>query len=147
MKKRVRAVRKQVLRQEVGLSGPRVRKVGQVLDRFDRPKQKARKQVQKAKQQLKRLFRSKSDDQNAYRVALQHLRAAHKAMQQIREREFGALAQELSPKEQAKLLMSLGKMGHKVRHAQRRRGPKKRGQRAPSAPPAASQGPEYFPYP
>ncbi len=111
----VKKVRFKVLREKVGLNEARAKKVEVVLERLAPQRHKAQKQMRQARQQLRRLIKADGDDQQAYSKALSQIREAHSTLEKLRDQQFEELEQELTPKEQATMLHTLGQMRRKIR--------------------------------
>ncbi len=92
-----------------------------MIDSFATERQTIHQQIAEEKKTLRELFKQNSDDQTSYEGALTRLRAAQKQNQAVRDKEFEALKQELTPKEQAKLLRALNKFRGKVVNKLRQR--------------------------
>ncbi len=114
VQERIKALRHKMLVRKVGLSEDKATKVEQIIDGFNGERQKIHKQIAEEKKTLRELLKSNSDDQDSYEGAITRLRAAQKQNQALRDKEFEALKQELTPKEQAKLLRALNKFRNKV---------------------------------
>jgi len=138
MEQRLKQVRARVLRERVGLSEKKALKVEAIFERFAPEAKRIEKRMRKANARLRYLFEIDSNDQKAYKMALDKQRRAHKAMVKLREREFKALQKVLKPKQQAKLLMALKELQKKVRREMRRR--KRAGKRGGPPPGGAGEG-------
>ena len=114
-RERMKDLRHKVLVNKVGLSEEKATKVEGIIDGFNTERAPIRKQMAEEKQALKQLLKQNSDDQGSYEGAIKRLREAQKKLAGVREKEFGALQKELTPKEQAKMLRAL----HKFRNQQK----------------------------
>ncbi|MFP6684613.1 MAG: periplasmic heavy metal sensor [Polyangiaceae bacterium] len=109
-RKRFAKKRARLLRERIGLDEASAKKVEALFKQFGEQRQSARKSVRVGRDALNKLLRENSDDQAAYRAAIDKLRIAHDAMHSLRNTEWAALAKVLTPKQQATLLRALGKM-------------------------------------
>ncbi len=99
-----------VLRQKVGLSEARAKKVGKIMKQFAPARRELRQKSRKIDQQLRQLLKADSNDDGAYKNALAELQAIRKELQALRDKELKALSKELTSKEQAKLMLALKQM-------------------------------------
>jgi len=121
-----REMRGRMLRDRVGLSDDKARRVEAVLEKYGPERKRVHSALRDAKEKLRSLVAGKSDDQAAYRAALDQLRSSRKALLDLMERAFGEVSKELTPKEQAKLFLALDELhmgmgrgmhhGHGPRH-------------------------------
>ncbi len=109
-RKRFAKKRARLLRERIGLDEASAKKVEALFRQFGEQRKSARKSVRAGRDALNKLLREKSDDQAAYRAAIDKLRIAHDTMHRLRNTEWAALAKVLTPKQQATLLRALGKM-------------------------------------
>ena len=112
---RMKQLRKRILEDEIGLDAQRAAKVSKILESFDATRRKARQRAKQARRALRQLVRSDSDDQEAFRAAIDEMQAANKATQVVRVQQFTALKKLLTPKQQAKLLLALGRLKKRAR--------------------------------
>ncbi len=131
VQERVKKMRGKVLREKVGLSEEKAKKVEAIFDALEPERRKVREEVRTARKQLRELFKADSDDQAAYDAALAKLREATKKTVALRDKQFEALKKELTPKEHAKIVHRLDKLRKKV-HRQGNRG--KQGRRGRPGP-------------
>ncbi len=117
------------LRNKLGLSEDKAKKVESILKKQRASQQKIRGQLRTARQDLGKLFRSDSNDQNAWRSALDKMEKSHKALAQGRDKQFAALKKVLTPKEQAKLLRGLNQLQKRMKARRGQRG--QQGMQAP----------------
>ena len=117
IEKKLQKVRARLLREHVGLSEEKARKVEAIFDHFAPRAREIEARVRDAKETLRYLFETDSNDQKAYADALAKLRRSKEAMQTIRARQFEEIQKILLPKQQAKLLFALKKMQRRVRQA------------------------------
>ena len=111
----MQAMRSKMLRDRVGLSEDKARKVEAILDKYAPERKKNHEEMRAAREKLHALVDGKSDDQAQYRAALDTVRAKKKAAQDVMSRAFDEVAKELTPKEQARLFLSLEDMRGKGR--------------------------------
>jgi Spy/CpxP family protein refolding chaperone len=117
---RMRRMHAEILRREVDLDEKKAARVEAVLKKHGPERRKLRAQLQRHRHTLRFLLEEDSDDQKAYADAIQGLRAAQKALQTLEERALGELQKELTPKQQARLVMALRKARQHIRRALRR---------------------------
>jgi Spy/CpxP family protein refolding chaperone len=121
MAERMRALRSRMLREKVGLDEATAARAEKVIDEFQVKQRALWLNLFKNGKALRELVNSDSKDQNAYTVGVNNLLDAHKRLQELRQEEFAVLQKILSPKQQAKLLLSLreiqGKAGHMMKGA------------------------------
>ena len=103
IEKKLQKVRARLLREHVGLSEKKARKVEAIFERFAPRTRKIEQQKRDAKETLRYLFETDSNDQKAYAKALAKLQRTQEAMQRIRARQFEEIQKILLPKQQAKL--------------------------------------------
>ena len=113
--KRAEARRRELLKKRVGLSDDKATKVEAITRKHGAQQRTLKQNVRKARVQLRQLLRDESDDQQAYEGALRELEAAHRSLQDLRQKRFEDLKQALTPKEQAKLLAAMGKVRRDLR--------------------------------
>lgn len=119
IEERMRSVVARVLRQECGLDDTRAKTVEQSFDQFAPERRRVRQELARFRKMLSELLEKDSNDQNAYKQALEGFRAAQKKLQQVRERELEALGKQLTPKEQAKFTDAMRKLNKKLKAALR----------------------------
>lgn len=119
---RIKQIRARVLRQEVGLTEEKARKVEAIMDRFQAERRPLREKIRAHRQAIARLLQADSNDQAAYSREIAGLRDAHRKLQASREHELDELQRILSPKEQAKTAAAVQKMRRKIREAVAARG-------------------------
>lgn len=103
----------------MGLSDEKASKVEAILDRYAPERRRISLQIRDGRQKLKALIVLNSEDQAAYKGALDEVRTNRQAMQTLMERAFNDIATQLTPKEQARLFLALQDL--KVKAAPRRR--------------------------
>jgi len=116
---RHREMRGRLLREKVGLSDEKVVQVQAILDDF-RSKQRALKgEMRVQKESIRALLEADSEDQAAYRDALDSIQSIGKQMSALKEGRFEGLGEVLTPKEQAQVM---GAIHRARRHMRRARG-------------------------
>lgn len=125
---RFKEVRGRMLRQEAGLSEATAQKTEKVLDQFDPRRREIMRDMHQRMQTLRELLQNDSADQKAYQEVLDAIQSDQKDMEQLKSRQIEALKQVLTPKEQARVLMTMKQMHHRTRQMLRqyrgeRRGP------------------------
>jgi Spy/CpxP family protein refolding chaperone len=119
MQQRLMRVRSRVLREKVGLTDEKASKVEAILDRYAPERRRIALKIRDGRQKLKALLVLNSEDQIAYKGALEEVRTNRQALQALMERAFNDIATQLTPKEQARLFLALQDL--KVKAAPRRR--------------------------
>ncbi len=117
------------LRNKLGLSEAKAKKVEGILKQHRAAQQKIKGRLRTARQDLGKLFRSDSNDQKAWKAALDKMEKGHKALAQGRDKQFAALKKVLTPKEQAKLLRGLNQLQRRMKARRGQRG--QQGMQAP----------------
>lgn len=112
---RIKQVRSDILRKEVGLEPSKADAAEKILERHAVERKKLAAEQQARRQALATLLESDSNDQAAYAKAVKSLRAGHAKLVALRDREFDELGHLMTPKQQAKFLAS-------VHHAQQKLG-------------------------
>jgi Spy/CpxP family protein refolding chaperone len=107
MAQRLQRLRSRVLREKVGLPDDKAVKVEAILDRYAPERRKVSLKLRDGRQKLKALMVLNSEDQMAYRGALDEIRTNRKALQDLMARAFDEIARELTPKEQGRLFLAL----------------------------------------
>ncbi len=105
-----------VLRKWVGLEGDALERARAVLAKHAEEKARLRKQMRRAMRKMRGLLMAEVDDDAAYRKAVDAFRDAAQKLQAIRQQEFDELAKILTPRQQARLLLALGKLARERRH-------------------------------
>jgi Spy/CpxP family protein refolding chaperone len=102
-------VRARVLR-EVGIDEAKGKQVEKVLLKYEPERQKQLKAQREYRKTLRDLLSQDSNDDAAYKKALEGLRSAQKKVFTAREKELDELAKLLTAKQQAKLFATLQRM-------------------------------------
>jgi Spy/CpxP family protein refolding chaperone len=119
---RLQHIRSRVLRDKVGLSDDKAVKVEVILEKYAPERRRFAQKLREGRQKLRALMTLNSEDQTAYRGALDQIRTNRKALQDLMERAFGEISKELTPKEQARLFLALDDLKGKGRRHGRGRG-------------------------
>jgi Spy/CpxP family protein refolding chaperone len=106
-------VRARILR-EVGIDQKKGDAVEKVLRKYEPERQKLMREQRAEKLALRDLLRSNSDDDKAYKKALDGLRSARRKLHTVQEKELDELAKLLTPKQQAKLYAALQRLRRKL---------------------------------
>jgi Spy/CpxP family protein refolding chaperone len=112
---RLQQMRSRVLRDKVGLSDDKAAKVEVILEKYAPERRRVAQKLREGRQKLKALMTLSSEDQAAYRAALDQIRVNRKALQDLMERAFNEISKELTPKEQARLFLALDDLRGKAR--------------------------------
>lgn len=112
---RKKQLRSRVLRKDVGLSEQKAAAVEKVLDKHAGERSKLMRDTQAHRKTLRDLLAKDSNDQAAYQKALAGLRANQTKLATLRQKELDELGKLLTPKEQAKLLVSTKKLERQIR--------------------------------
>ena len=116
IEQRLKQLRRDMLRKEVGLDENKAVVVERVLDKYLAEKKKLREQAVTHRRALRTLLESDSNDQQAYSTAIRGLREAEKQKQALRERELDELGKLLTAKQQAKLMRATHRMKRQLEH-------------------------------
>ncbi|HEX3596563.1 MAG TPA: periplasmic heavy metal sensor [Polyangiaceae bacterium] len=119
MQQRMLRVRSRVLREKVGLTDDKATEVEAILDRYAPERRRISLKIRDGRQKLKALMVLNSEDQNAYKGALDEVRTNRVALQGLMERAFNEIAAQLTPKEQGRLFLALDDL--RLKAGQRRR--------------------------
>ncbi len=110
----------------LGIDAPTAQKVKQIHQKYRAERQAILQRIGTHRQQLVQLLRSDSNDQNAYRNAINGLKTAREQLQASKDREMAELQKTLTPKQQAKLMAA---MHRRANNGKQRGGPAPRGRR------------------
>lgn len=122
IEQRMQQVRARVLREHVGLTEAKAKRVEAIMDRTQKERRKLRQETRRHRRKIARLLRRDADDQAAYRKALVQAMKARKRAADLEVREFEEIAKVLTPKEHAKLLAAHQKVRRKLRQLVRKHG-------------------------
>lgn len=123
MEERLNQIRSRVLREKVGLDEAKAKQVEQILNKYEPERVKQRQAVRESAKALSELIDKDSNDQKAYERALLGMRTADKKLAELRDKELQELAKVLTPKQQAKLVISIRQMRRAVGRRMRGDGP------------------------
>jgi Spy/CpxP family protein refolding chaperone len=112
---RMRQVRLEILKKDVGLDAEKTRVVAALLDRHGAERKKLQAALANERRAVDELLKADSNDQAAYARALRALRARHAELAALRERELQEIGRHLTPKQQAKFLTALRRVHRKLR--------------------------------
>ncbi len=107
---RIAAMRAELLRKEVGLDDKRAKRVEALLKTHEAQRRALERRLRGHTRAMHLLLRSGSDDQKAYKRAIDGVLAARRDLSNHRTKEFTTLRSVLAPKEQAQLLMGLQRL-------------------------------------
>lgn|GEM_PF-5503869 len=117
---RLKEMHARLLKEKVGLDDARVAKVQAVTQQFRTQKKGLRQDMRAARESLKILVETHSNDDRAFSKAIAQVRATRAKLQQLRQDEQDAVANLLSPREQATLMVTMQKV--RKHHGARGRG-------------------------
>jgi len=115
-----RRVTVQMLRTDVGLAPDKIGAVTAQMDAFRPRREKLKRRIRRHGKALRLLVRSGSEDQKAYKRAIDGMLAAQRAERALRDEMFRAFRKHMTPKQQAKMLTTLPKLHKRVRAELRR---------------------------
>lgn len=118
--RRLKRKRARILRRKLGLDEARASRLEMLFDEHAEQQRQARVELRRARKQLRRLLREDSDDQAAYKAALDELQAADRRAATLRDTHLSQLREVLTPKEQALLMRMMVKARRHLRRARRR---------------------------
>jgi Spy/CpxP family protein refolding chaperone len=122
---RMKRLRDEIIRYDVGLSDAKAAKVKQVLSKMDPQRRKLHERKRMATRAIRRLIRSDSNDQGAFKRAIADLIQSRSDLAALRKKQFTTLQKILTPKQQAKLFVALKRMQKRIKRAMRELGPRK----------------------
>lgn len=111
---RFKQARASILRKRLGLEEKRAQEVEKVLDKYAPERKKLRDSMRDQQKALRELIKKNSDDQAAFKRALDALADGQGKLNALRLQEQAELAKLLTPKQQALLLQVMA-------HARRER--------------------------
>ena len=115
--------RARMLKTRVGLNDATAKNVVSIMAKYDAQRRAFRKNLRDHHEKLVALVESDSNDQAAYRRELLALKQGRIAMMRLRDLQIAEIQRVLTPKQQAKLLVQMGKFRRMMRHGGRRHGP------------------------
>ena len=117
IQKQLNKLRNFMLREEVGLSDEKAKKVIEVLDKYQEKDREIFKKLRATSLKLEALLLEDSNDQSKYKELIEEIARLRDERQSLKKKELDELKKLLSPKEQAKLILSLRDARHKFRRA------------------------------
>ncbi len=106
---RVKALRGRVLRERVGLDEARAQKIEAIFERYQPERRALRKTVRQTMRTLRGLVDSNASDDQAYNAAFAQLKAAQDKLRALRDQQQAEVARIVTPREAAKLLLTMKK--------------------------------------
>ena len=116
----MKKLRHKVLEQRAGLDQAKIKKVEVILDRHAPKRAALQRNLEQHRKSIRKLLESDSNDQAAYERAIDGLRKAQDDLHVLRNKEIDDLRKVLTPKEQAKVVVSVRKLQRKLRQALRK---------------------------
>ena len=120
IQKRLVKARRKLLEKKVGLTPTKIQQVESTFAKFSAKRAKLQKTKKAQRRALRKLARSDSDDQAAYKKAIDDFLATRKAIRSLEDDRLTALRKILTPKEQVKLLHASMKLKRRLKKARRR---------------------------
>ncbi|HWA71454.1 MAG TPA: periplasmic heavy metal sensor [Polyangiaceae bacterium] len=117
---RFKQTRAEILRKRLGLDEKKAGEVEKVLDKYAPERKKLRQAMRDQQKALRELLKNKSEDQPAYKRALDSLTDNLTRLNTLRQQEQAELSRLMTPKQQAQLLEVMGR----ARRAMRGHGPR-----------------------
>jgi Spy/CpxP family protein refolding chaperone len=117
VEQRVRQMRSEVLRKQVGLDDKKAQEVEVILDQFHAERRQLSEELRKHRHALRDLVSKDSADRGAYARALSGIQAAEDKLHMLHKRQHQALAKLMAPKEQAKFELAIHQMRRRLRKA------------------------------
>jgi Spy/CpxP family protein refolding chaperone len=114
---RMKQLRADILRKQVGLTPDKARVVEAVLEQHALERKKLVRTLHSERQALERLLEADSNEEAAYARTLRTLRSTRDQLQALRRRELDQLDKLMTAKQQAKLLSSLRRVQRKLHGA------------------------------
>lgn len=106
---RVKALRGRVLRERVGLDEARATKIEAIFEKYQPERRALRKTVRQTMRTLRGLVDSNASDDQAYSAAFAQLKSAQDKLRGLRDQQQAEVARIVTPKEAAKLLLTMKK--------------------------------------
>lgn len=114
---RLKQLRGQVLRKQVGLDEKHAKLVEGILDRYRPKRQALKRQMRAHRQAIGKLLKADSNDQNAYKREIAGMRSTKKQLDALRDKEINEISRILTPKQQARLAVALRRMQRRLGQA------------------------------
>jgi len=121
---RLKQIRHDVLRKEVGLDEKKAAEAERVFAKYAPERKKLKQEQREHRSALRALLESDSSDEAAYARALKGVREGQKKIQALNERESQELSRVMTAKQQAKYLRAMQKLRRELQRKvrERRRG-------------------------
>jgi Spy/CpxP family protein refolding chaperone len=116
---RFKQTRAEILRKRLGLDDKKAAEVEKVLDRYAPERKKLREAMRAQQRAMRELLKNKSEDQAAYKRALDALTDNLTRLNTLRQQEQAELSRLMTPKQQAQLLEVMGRARRSLRGAGR----------------------------
>jgi hypothetical protein len=114
VEQRIKQLRRDVLRKEVGLDEKKATEAERILDKYSVERKKLHREFRAQRRALKQLFDEDSNDQAAYARHLKTIRDVQKRLGSVQEREINELSKLMTPKQQAKFLRAVQQVKRKI---------------------------------
>lgn len=125
-RRRLEKLRNRVLKRKVGLSDEKVAQVVTILEGQQAERHALQKKIRASRKAIGALFRSDSEDQQAYAKHLDELQDAHRSLAELRDEQIDELGKVLEPKQQAKLFRAMEMVKRRFEKRRRNRRERKR---------------------
>ncbi len=112
---RFKESRAKLLREKVGLTEETAAKVEMIMDESHTKRRALRDDMDAQMKVLEELLEADSNDQKAYLAAITEVQRIQQELNGLREAEIDSIAQILTPKEQAKMIVEMKAIHSKVR--------------------------------
>jgi Spy/CpxP family protein refolding chaperone len=122
VKERLKQIRSKALREQVGLDEATATRVEATFEKYRVERTKQRERLSRNRKTLAELVKSDSKDQAAYSRAIAEVRAAQQELFRLRSQQTDELSKILTPKQQAKLALTLEQLKRRLRAALRHAG-------------------------
>lgn len=105
--KRLKELREVILRDEVGLNEDKIKEVNAILDKYQEKDRAIFKEMRAAHLKLELLVVEDSEDNAKYKEIIDTIEGLHSERHSVKTQEFEELRRALTPKQHAKLMLSL----------------------------------------
>lgn len=116
LKERMKSLRSETLRYDVGLSDADAGKVIVLLNELDPAREALMKKKRGARMSLRKLLKADSNDQAAYRRAITQLVEVNTKMLALRRTQMESVGTILTPKQQAKFFIATKRLKRQMMH-------------------------------
>jgi Spy/CpxP family protein refolding chaperone len=116
---RMKQLRSDMLKKDVGLSTEKLAQAEKILQRYAEERKKLKAQIHTQHRAISELLDSGNNDDAAYAKAVKNLRALDTRLMALRGRELDEVSRLMTPKQQAKFMVAVRKMQHRLREALR----------------------------